>query len=105
MILCPATRPFYGDEGKDMNEKYHNTKPIKVGNDEKNRINRIYLDVARGCSRSCRFCINGYLYKPIIEASVEKLLDVAEKSRKNSGINKLLLTADSVKTLEEALAK
>ena len=81
---------------KDMNEKYHNTKPIKVGNDEKNRINRIYLDVARGCSRSCRFCINGYLYKPIIEASVEKLLDVAEKSRKNSGINTVLLTADAI---------
>ena len=81
---------------KDMDKKYHNTKPIKMGDDEQNRINRIYLDVARGCSRSCRFCINGYLYKPLIEASVEKLLDVAEESRKNSGINRVLMTADAI---------
>ena len=81
---------------KDMDKKYHNTKPIKVGNDEKNRINRIYLDVARGCSRSCRFCVNGYLYKPIVETSVEKLLNVAEESRKNSRINTVLLTADAI---------
>ena len=81
---------------KDMDEKYHNTKPIKVGNDDQNRINRIYLDVARGCSRSCRFCINGYLYKPINETSVEKLISIAEQSRKNSGINTVLLTADAI---------
>ena len=79
-----------------MDKKYHNTKPIKVGNDEQNRINRIYLDVARGCSRSCRFCVNGYLYKPIVETSVEKLLNVAEESRKNSRINTVLLTADAI---------
>lgn len=81
---------------KDMDKKYHNTMPIKVGNDEQNRINRIYLDVARGCSRSCRFCVNGYLYKPIVETSVEKLLNVAEEARKNSGINTVLLTADAI---------
>ena len=81
---------------KDMDEKYHNTKPIKVGNDEQNSINRICLDVSRGCSRGCRFCLNGYLYRPVRETSVEKLIAIANKSRKKSGINRVLLTADAI---------
>ena len=62
---------------ENMGEKYHNTRPIKVGDDDQNSINRIHLYVSCGCSRWCRFCLNGYLYRPIMETSVERLVDIA----------------------------
>lgn len=43
---------------ENMGEKYHNTRPIKVGDDDQNSINRIHLYVSCGCSRWCRFCLN-----------------------------------------------
>lgn len=81
---------------EDMDKKYHNTKPITSGDNEENRINLIHLEVARGCSRGCRFCMSGYLYRPIRETSVERLISIAEESRKNMGFNKVLLTADAI---------
>ena len=80
----------------DMDKKYHLTKQILVGDNEQNRINLIRLEVARGCSRGCRFCMSGYLYRPIRETSVERLVDIAEKSRKNSGFNRVILSADAI---------
>lgn len=78
----------------DMDEKFHYTNPIVVKDSD--YLNNIYLDVSRGCSRGCRFCMSGFLYRPVRETSVDKLIRIAEKSRKNTGINKIWLIGFAV---------
>lgn len=53
--------------------------------------NRISLEVFRGCSRSCRFCQAGYIYRPVREKSSNHLINLAKESIKQSGINELSL--------------
>ena len=40
---------------------------------------RINIEVLRGCTRGCRFCQAGMIYRPVRERSVEHLLDLAQK--------------------------
>ena len=76
---------------EDMDKKFHIYKPITV-KDENNKIyNDIRLDVLRGCSHGCRFCVSGYLYKPARKTSFDKLIEICEASRENSGINNVYL--------------
>ena len=81
---------------EDMDKKYHTTKPIIVDDNEQNRINWTRLEVTRGCARGCRFCMSGYLYRPLRETSVERLVEIAEKTRKNTGFNKIGLSGDAI---------
>ena len=54
---------------------------------------RIMLEVFRGCIRGCRFCQAGYLYRPVRERSVDKLMDTAEKCIKNTGYEEMSLSS------------
>ena len=75
----------------DMDKKFHIYNPFVVKNERDEIVNTIHLDVLRGCSHGCRFCMAGFLYKPSRETSFEKLIEVAEESRENSGINAVYL--------------
>lgn len=55
--------------------------------------NKISLEVFRGCSRGCRFCQAGYIYRPVREKSSERLLELAEKTLQNTGINEISLAS------------
>jgi radical SAM family uncharacterized protein/radical SAM-linked protein len=46
---------------------------------------RIGIEIARGCSRGCRFCQAGMLYRPVRERSVRNILDLAEENAKSTG--------------------
>lgn len=85
---------------KDMDEACHPTKFIVTKTDDKDLKpvfgDSILLGVSRGCSRGCRFCMSGYLYRPLRETSLKKLLDVCEKSRELTGFNKVSLVGASV---------
>ena len=46
---------------------------------------RLRLEVSRGCTRSCRFCQAGMIYRPVRDRSVANLLSLAEKSLAGTG--------------------
>jgi len=84
----------------DMDSAYHNTYPFVIKTDDDNYkpvfYNTIMLNVSRGCTRGCRFCMSSYIYRPIRETSLNKLFEIAEISRKNSGLNKVSLICAAV---------
>jgi len=50
---------------------------------------RLSLEIARGCTRGCRFCHAGMAYRPARERTPEKLLDCLEKSLAGAGYEEL----------------
>ena len=85
---------------EDMDKTYHITNPIivKTDNDDYKPAfgSSILLNISRGCSRGCRFCMSGYLYRPTRETSIEKLIEIAKISRENSGLNRIALIGPAV---------
>ena len=85
---------------ENMDNGYHIENPIVIKTNEKEFEpvfkNAILINVSRGCSRGCRFCMSGYLYRPTRETSKEKLIDICEKSRKNSQLNRVALIGGAV---------
>lgn len=54
---------------------------------------RIMLEIMRGCTRGCRFCQAGMLYRPVRERSVERLLSLAEKLVDSTGYEEMSLSS------------
>ncbi len=50
---------------------------------------RLRLEISRGCSRGCRFCQAGMIYRPVRERSVDKLVHLADCSIQNTGYEDL----------------
>ena len=56
-------------------------------------FDRIMLEIMRGCTRGCRFCQAGILYRPVRERSLEKLIDLAEKLQRSTGYEEISLSS------------
>ncbi|ABZ85243.1 radical sam protein, putative [Heliomicrobium modesticaldum Ice1] len=54
---------------------------------------RVMLEVLRGCSRACRFCQAGSIYRPVRERSPETLKRQAEALVKATGYDEIALTS------------
>ncbi|MRR56468.1 MAG: TIGR03960 family B12-binding radical SAM protein [Deltaproteobacteria bacterium] len=52
---------------------------------------RVSMEIARGCTRGCRFCQAGYLYRPVRERSPEKVLETIKAVLKNTGYDEISL--------------
>jgi radical SAM family uncharacterized protein/radical SAM-linked protein len=52
---------------------------------------RLRLEVARGCTRGCRFCQAGMIYRPVRERSMETLLELSEKALEKTGYEDISL--------------
>ena len=53
--------------------------------------NRIMLEIFRGCTRGCRFCQAGMIYRPVRERNIDKLMDMAERLVSATGYDEISL--------------
>lgn len=79
---------------KSLNESYYPEEMIvpltEIVHD------RIMLETFRGCTRGCRFCQAGMIYRPVREKKTERLMELAEKLIKNTGYDEISLTSLSI---------
>lgn len=61
---------------------------------------RAVLEIFRGCTKGCRFCQAGMIYRPVRERSVETVVRSAREIIKNTGYNELSLS--SLSTLDHS---
>jgi radical SAM superfamily enzyme YgiQ (UPF0313 family) len=84
----------------DMDQACHPIHQIVPETDDKNLKpalgSSFLLGVSRGCTRGCRFCMAGYLYRPRRETSLKKLFKIAEEGREATGLNKIALIGAAV---------
>lgn len=52
---------------------------------------RAVVETFRGCTRGCRFCQAGMIYRPVRERSKDKIMDIAVKQLANTGHEELSL--------------
>ena len=53
--------------------------------------NRIMLEIFRGCTRGCRFCQAGMIYRPVRERSINNLMSMAEDLVSATGYDEITL--------------
>ena len=103
-IYIPSLfRPHYGPDGR-----FDLIEPLKPGYETAERAvvpsldlapfplcqitplikpvhDRIVVEIGRGCSRGCRFCQAGYIYRPVRERRRKTVLDLARENLAVSG--------------------
>ncbi|MBR0277229.1 MAG: TIGR03960 family B12-binding radical SAM protein [Clostridia bacterium] len=62
---------------------------------------RIMLEVFRGCTRGCRFCQAGMIYRPVREKSAKRLTELAKKMLEYTGYEEISLTSLSTSDYSE----
>jgi radical SAM family uncharacterized protein/radical SAM-linked protein len=46
---------------------------------------RLRLEISRGCTRGCRFCQAGMIYRPVRERSMDTVMDLTDRCLQNTG--------------------
>lgn len=51
--------------------------------------NRLSLEIARGCTRGCRFCHAGMVYRPVRERSLDNINELLTKCLNETGFDEI----------------
>ncbi|MEM0042391.1 MAG: radical SAM protein [Thermofilaceae archaeon] len=98
--------PSRGDEQVSFNYpaelplEFHPAAQFQPENGEWRRTT--IIEVARGCSRRCRFCMEGHIFTPQRDRPLEQIVQLAEKGSRFNGSNQLTLVALSLFDHREA---
>ncbi len=76
---------------RDFNNSHFPTKQIVPSTEIVH--DRVNLELFRGCIRGCRFCQAGYIYRPVRNRDVDKLVEQGIESLKNSGYQEVTLSS------------
>jgi radical SAM family uncharacterized protein/radical SAM-linked protein len=52
---------------------------------------RVSMEIGRGCTRGCRFCQAGYIYRPVRERSPQTILETIDRTLKATGYDEVSL--------------
>lgn len=75
----------------ELSDTYYPVKPVIPF--IKSTQDRLVLEIMRGCTRGCRFCQAGQLYRPIRERDVDKLKEIARQLIDNTGHEEICLSS------------
>ncbi|QXM05767.1 TIGR03960 family B12-binding radical SAM protein [Crassaminicella indica] len=64
---------------------------------------RAMVEIFRGCTRGCRFCQAGIIYRPVRERSLYKVKELAHELIKNTGYEELSLASLSTSDYSEII--
>ncbi|MDR0476786.1 MAG: TIGR03960 family B12-binding radical SAM protein, partial [Desulfobulbaceae bacterium] len=73
----------------NLDDCHHLLKPLVANT--KIIHDRLGIEIARGCTRGCRFCQAGITYRPVRERGAGEIMTLAEKGIANSGFEELAL--------------
>ena len=76
---------------KDFNNSHFPTSQIVPSTEIVH--DRVNLELFRGCIRGCRFCQAGYVYRPVRNRDINKLIDQGIESLKNTGYQEITLSS------------
>lgn len=87
--ISPADRPVKKRIVADLDQAFFPGEPLVPL--MKTIHDRVVAEIARGCTRGCRFCQAGMVWRPVRERGVSKLLQIADEMLCATGYDELSL--------------
>ncbi|MFN3739590.1 MAG: TIGR03936 family radical SAM-associated protein [Thermodesulfovibrionales bacterium] len=75
---------------EDLDRSPYPVRPVVAHQAVHDRLN---IEISRGCPMGCRFCQAGMIYRPVRERSVDKIIEIAQRSLSFTGFEEVSFTS------------